>query len=231
MLKKVGTELKPALAFLRRGYGVAQRSAIGAFAAASGFEIVSELSTVLDSAAETSTPALTLANITALLVRIDLDHVRAVIVSTATLFSEQSIDRIIGYERLRERGVELIAADAPDAFAQESDAHRDVLQILAATSQFDAAAASAAMRSASVARRTRTGKPHRKTYAELHPEATLMAKRLYQSSKASGERITLRGISAQLAESGYVDQHKSAFHPEVIRRMLNGNWPRNRRPE
>lgn len=228
MLKNVGTELRPALAFLRRGYGFAQRSAISAFAVASGFEIVSELSMALDAAVETSTPALTLANITALLVRIDLDHVRAVIVSTATLFSEQSVDRIIGYERLRERGVELIAADAPDAFALESEAHREVQQILALASQFDAAAASAATRSVSVARRARTGKPHRKTYAELHPEATLMAKRLYQSSKASGERITLRGISAQLAERGYVDQHNSAFHPEVIRRMINGNWPRNR---
>ena len=231
MLKKVGTELKPALAFLRRGYGVAQRSAIGAFALASGFEIVSELSMALDAGAEHSAPALTLANITALLVRIDLDHVRAVIVSTAPLFSEQTIDRIIGYERLRERGVELIAADAPNAFAQESDTHREVLQVLAATAQFDAAATSAATRSVSVARRARTGKPHRKTYAELHPEATLMAKRLYQTSKASGERITLRGISAQLAESGYLDKHNSAFHPEVIRRMLNGNWPRNRKPE
>jgi hypothetical protein len=189
------------------------------------------LSMALDAAAETSAPALTLANITALFVRIDLDHVRAVIVSTATLFSEQSVDRIIGYERLRERGVELIAADAPDAFAQESDAHRDVLQVLAKTAQFDAAAASAATRAVGVARRARTGKPHRKTYAELHPEATLMAKRLYQSSKASGERITLRAISAHLAESGYVDQHNSAFHPEVIRRMLNGNWPRNRKAE
>jgi hypothetical protein len=231
MLKKVGTELKPALAFLRRGYGVAQRSAIGAFAAAAGFEIVSELSMALDAATETSAPALTLANITALFVRIDLDHVRAVIVGTATLFSEQTIDRIIGYERLRERGVELIAADAPDAFALESDAHREVLQVLAASSQFDVAAASAATRSVNAPRRARTGKPHRKTYAELHPEATLMAKRLYQSSKASGERITLRGISAQLADSGYLDQHKLAFHPEVIRRMLNGNWPRNRKPE
>jgi hypothetical protein len=165
MLKKVGTELKPALAFLRRGYGVAQRSAIGAFAAASGFKVVSELSMALDAATETSSPALTLANITALLVRIDLDHVRAVIVSTAPLFSEQSIDRIIGYERLRERGVELIAADAPDAFALESDAHREVLEVLAASSQFDAAAASAATRSVSAPRRARTGKPNRKTYA------------------------------------------------------------------
>ena len=231
MLKKVSTELKPALAFLRRGYGVAQRSAISAFAATSGFEIVSELSMAFDAGAETSAPALTLANITALLVRIDLDHVRAVIVSTATLFSDQTIDRIIGYERLRERGIELIAADAPDAFAQESDAHREVLQVLAASSQFDAAAASAVTRSVSAPRRARTGKPHRKTYAELHPEATLMAKRLYQSSKASGERITLRAISAQLADSGYLDHHKMAFHPEVIRRMLNGNWPRNRKAE
>jgi hypothetical protein len=227
MLRNVGTDLKPALAFLRRGYGVAQRSAITAFAASAGFEIVSEFVSAFEAGSISYIPALTLTNITALLVRIDMDQVRAVIVSTASIFSNEPIDRIVGYERLRERGVELIAADAPDAFASESEANMGVLQALAITTQFDAAAASAAARSTG-SRRMRTGKPHRKTYAELHPAATLMAKRLYQSSKATGERITLRAISARLAAAGHIHPDNKPFHPEVIRRMLNGNWPRNK---
>ena len=35
----------------------------------------------------------------------------------ANLFADAAIYRVVGYERLREKGVELIAADAPEAFA------------------------------------------------------------------------------------------------------------------
>ena len=73
------------------------------------------------------------------------------------------------------------------------------------------------------ARKTKTGRPHRKTYAELAPEATLMAKRIHQAAQNNGERITLREISAKLASVGYLAaQSECSFHPEVIRRMLKG---------
>lgn len=225
MLQKVGTELKPALAFFRRGFGVAQRSVIQAFAIGAGFEIVAELSAAFESG---SAPALTLANLTDLLVRIDLNSARAVIVSTASLFSDTPIERVVGFERLRERGVELVAADAPDAFATESDAHPEIRQILAESAQFDAATSGAASRLTANVRRSSTGRAHRKTYAELVPEATLMAKRLYQASRTSGERITLREISSKLSEVGFVGTNNKPFHPEVIRRMLKGHWPRNK---
>src|SRR5262249_54536259 len=156
------------------------------------------------------------------LLRIDLDAVRAVIVSSSSLIAERPIDRIVCYERLRQRGVELIAADAPEAFAQEASAHEHVRHILDITAQFDTAAASAAASAQTRTRKLRTGRSHRKTYAELAPEATLMAKRLYQSSKTNGERITLREISAKLASVGFVQANRKPFHPEVIRRMLKG---------
>lgn len=225
MLQKIRTELKPALAFFRRGFGTAQRSAVQAFAAGAGFEIVAELSAAFESGA---VPALTLANLTDLLVRIDLNSARAVIVSTASLFSDAPIERVVGYERLRERGVDLIAADQPDAFAAESDAHPEIRKILSESAQFDAAAAGAATRLTATVRRTTTGRTHRKTYAELEPQATLMAKRLYQASRTNGERITLREISTKLSEVGFVGANKKPFHPEVIRRMLKGHWPRNK---
>ncbi len=153
------------------------------------------------------------------------------IVSTATLFSDAPIERIVGYERLRERGVDLVAADQPDAFAAESEAHPEIRTILAEAAQFDAATSGAASRLTAIAPRTRTGRAHRKTYAELAPEATLMAKRLYQTSRTNGERITLREISARLSDAGFVGANNNPFHPEVIRRMLKGHWPRNKTPQ
>jgi len=223
MLQKVGTELKPALAFLRRGFGVAQLSAIRAFAAGSGFEIVAELAAAVEDGAM---PVLTLANLTDLLVRVDLNAARAVIVSTAGLFSGTTIERIVGYERLRERGIDLVAADAPDVFAAESEAHPEIRKILEESAQFDAATDGAAARITAGSHRTITGRAHRKTYAEREPEATLMAKRLHQASRSNGERITLREISARLSDAGFNGSNQKPFHPEVIRRMLNGRWPR-----
>ena len=43
MLQRIGTELKPALAYLRSGTAIAERNAIRAFAMRFGFEIVAEL--------------------------------------------------------------------------------------------------------------------------------------------------------------------------------------------
>ena len=42
MLQRLGTELRPALAYLRSGSATADRNAIHAFAVRSGFEIVTE---------------------------------------------------------------------------------------------------------------------------------------------------------------------------------------------
>jgi len=225
MLQRISTELRPALAFLRRGFGAAQRSAIDAFAKAAGFEIVGELRTASDG---TALPALTLANLADLIVRIDLHAARFVIVSSAGLFSDRLVERVVGYERLREHGVELIAADAPEAFSSEAEAHPEIRHVLACTMQFDVATATAASRIVAGARRVAIGRPRRKTYAELAPEATLMAKRLYQASRTRGERISLREISARLCEVGLVGANSKPFHPEVIRRMLKGNWPRSK---
>ena len=227
MLQRIGTELKPALAYLRGETATAERNAIRAFAMRFGFEIIAELKQPAELAAPAQYKTDIRADLAALLTRINLNAVRAVIVGSASLFADAAIDRVVGYERLREKGVELIAADAPEAFAAESASYAIVAQAIAATSQFDAAAAAADAATTLRARKIKTGKPHRKTYAELAPEATLMAKRVYQAAQNNGERITLREISAKLASVGYLQSNRKPFHPEVIRRMLKGQWPRN----
>lgn len=226
MLQRIGTELKPALAYLRGGTSIAERNAIRAFATRFGFEIVAELKQPHSPTSPPQSSAVIKSNLAALLTRINMNAVRAVIVGSASLFADAAIERVVGYERLREKGVELIAADAPEAFAAESASYAIIAQTIAAASQFDHAAAAADAASTLRARKIKTGKPHRKTYAEMAPEATLMAKRIYQSSQNNGERITLREISAKLASVGYLQPNRMQFHPEVIRRMLKGQWPR-----
>ena len=125
MLQRIGTELKPALAYLRGETAIAERNAIRAFAMRFEFEIIAEFKAACRIRAAGSNKTDIRADLAALLTRINLNAVRAVIVGSASLFADAAIDRVVGYERLREKGVELIAADAPEAFAAESGKLRD----------------------------------------------------------------------------------------------------------
>ena len=104
MLQRIGTELKPALAYLRRGSAITDRNAIYAFAARFGFEIVTEFRDVAKAISEAPDEAALQATLVALLTRINMNAVKAVIVGTADLFADGAIYRVVGHERLREKG-------------------------------------------------------------------------------------------------------------------------------
>jgi hypothetical protein len=217
MLQRVATEPKPALACFCANAGGNGRAAIYEFATSAGYEIVAELE-------HRDLAGAPRVDFCTLLARINLVGAMAVIVGAPDVFADAAIDRVVGFERLRERGIELIAASSPEAFVAEALQHKEILRALAVAAQFDAAVAASAAPGYRP-QHMKIGKAHRKTYAEMEPEATLMAKRLYQASRSTGERITLREISARLAAAGFVQANQKEFHPEAIRRMINGQWP------
>jgi hypothetical protein len=47
-----------------------------------------------------------------------------------------------------------------------------------------------------------------------------MAKRLRRASPKTGERRSLRQISAELAAAGHVNERNQPFHPKSIKSML-----------
>ena len=60
----------------------------------------------------------------------------------------------------------------------------------------------------------------RKAHAEVNPEAVALAKRLRRASPKTGERMSLRRISAELKVAGFVNAHGREFNPNSIRSMV-----------
>jgi len=128
---------------------------------------------------------------------------------------------------LRNLGIELIAADSPDSFVDDTPTAVMVRQILGAVAQFEKAALVAKLKGARERIRRQRGKCEgRKAHREINPEAVAMAKRLHRTSPKTGERMSLRRISAELKAAGYLNEHGRAFNPNSIKSMVEGKGMR-----
>jgi DNA invertase Pin-like site-specific DNA recombinase len=219
-----GSTLKPAIAYLRQtgpDAPASQRRAIIAYAARAGYEIVAEFQD------EGSDRVDARPGFAKLLRQIEIDGAHTIIVERASDFAADPISQEVGFMTLRERGIELIATDDPAPFVPDTPTAAIIAQAVEISTRLDRAISAALTRGTNQRARARTGKSWRRTYAEMVPDATLLAKRLNQTSRKNGARISLREISAKLAESGFVTRDGKPFHPEAIRRMLKGAWPKS----
>ena len=127
-----------------------------------------------------------------MLERIESNRVRTIIVETANRFARDLMVQEVGYAKLRERNIELIAADSPTSFIDDTPTAILVRQVLGAIAQFDKTMTVAKLRGARERIRRQQGKCEgRKTRLERtkdEPEASkafleaiAMAKRLYRA--------------------------------------------------
>jgi DNA invertase Pin-like site-specific DNA recombinase len=102
----------------------------------------------------------------------------------------------VGHAKLRERGIDLIAADNPGSFIDDTPTAKLVRQVLGAISESDKAMTVAKLRGARERKRREAGKCEgRKSHAERNPELVARAKRLHRQ-KPKGGRMSLRAISS-----------------------------------
>jgi hypothetical protein len=126
----------------------------------------------------------------------------------------------VGHAKLRERGIDLIAADSPGSFIDDTPTAKLVRQVLGAISEFDKAMTVAKLRGARERKRREAGKCEgRKSHAERNPELVALAKRL-RRQKPKGRRMSLRAISAELAAQGFLNENGRPFVAESVRSML-----------
>jgi DNA invertase Pin-like site-specific DNA recombinase len=232
----------PALAYLRTSSAAnvgadkdsdkRQRQAIEAFAKRAGYELVADY---YDAAVSGADP-IDRPGFAAMLERIEANGVRTIIVETANRFARDLMVQEVGHQKLRERGIELIAADSPTSFIDDTPTATLVRQVLGAIAEFDKAMTVAKLRGARDRVRRQHGKCEgRKTRIERlksDPEATerlqrlldatAMAKRLYRVSPKTGKRRSLREISQQLEDAGHLNEQGRAYHAESIKRMIEG---------
>ena len=111
-----------------------------------------------------------------MLERLLSNGVRTIVVETANRFARDLIVQETGYAMLKERGIELIAADKPDAFLDDTPTATLIRQVLGAVSQFEKAMLVVKLRGARERKRATGVKVEgRKSHAELRPEVVALA--------------------------------------------------------
>jgi DNA invertase Pin-like site-specific DNA recombinase len=230
----------PALAYLRTSSATnigadkdsdrRQREAIAAFAKRAGYELAGEF---YDQAVSGADALEARPGFCAMLERIAANGVRTIIVETANRFARDLIVQETGHRMLREKGIEIIAADSPAAFVDDTPTTTFVRQVLGAVAQLDKAMTVAKLRGARERKRREDGyceggKPLHMKY----PEAVRMAKRLHRANPITGKRRSLRKISAELASAGHMMARKyrgieasRPFNPGTIKAMVEGPLP------
>jgi DNA invertase Pin-like site-specific DNA recombinase len=176
----------PAIAYLRTSSAAnvgpdkdsdkRQRAAIEAFAKRAGYELVDEF---YDAAVSGADPIDMRPGFAAMLKRIEGNSVRTIIVETASRFARDLMVQEVGHAKLRERGIDLIAADNPGSFIDDTPTAKLVRQVLGVISEFDKAMTVAKLRGARERKRREAGKCEgRKNHAELRPEVVALVRQL-----------------------------------------------------
>jgi DNA invertase Pin-like site-specific DNA recombinase len=141
---------------------------------------------------------------------------RTIIVENASRFARDLIVQETGYQALKAKGIELLAADSPDSFVSDTPTAVLIRQILGAVAQFDKATLVHKLRGARDRKSARLGRriegnPNWKAVPTIALETA-------RTAKASG--MTLRAISAELAVAGFLSPSGRPYGPQSIKRML-----------
>jgi DNA invertase Pin-like site-specific DNA recombinase len=124
------------------------------------------------------------------------------------------------FAKLRGRGIDLIAADNPSSFIDDTPTAKLVRQVLGANSDFDKAMTVAKLRGARERKRREAGKcDGRKSHAELRPEVVALVRQLRRWRPKGGQR-SLREISAELSQRGVMNERGKPFSAASINSML-----------
>ncbi|MGJ5082722.1 recombinase family protein [Bradyrhizobium sp. HKCCYLS3013] len=216
---------KPAIGYTRtssaanvgegRDSVIRQRKAIQAYANKAGLQIVAWFDDPAVAGADAIDER---PGFAAALEQIAGNGVRTIIVETANRFARDLIVQETGFRRLHADGITLIAADKPDSFVDDTPTAVLVRQILGAVAQFDKAMTVAKLRGARERKRRTTGRKveGRKSLSESRPEAVAMARELGQRRP----RLSLREISAELAEQGHTTPKGKPYSASAIASML-----------
>jgi DNA invertase Pin-like site-specific DNA recombinase len=125
--------------------------------------------------------------------------------------------QLAGHEYLKNLGVALIPASAPDFFLEDTPTAVLVRQVLGAIAQFEKATIVAKLKAARDRKRERAGKCEgRKSYAEANPGIVELARQL----SGYRPRLSLRKISAELAAKNFKTPKGLPYSASAVASML-----------
>jgi DNA invertase Pin-like site-specific DNA recombinase len=197
-----------------------QMDAIRAYAKRAGYSI--ELPPYDDAAVSGSDPIETRPGFAKMLAYlVDHQNVRVILVENASRFARDLIVQLTGHDLLKARGITLIPVDAPDHFMTDTPTAVLIRQVLGAVSQFEKAMIVSKLRIARDRKRATAGKCEgRKSHAEANPNAVAAARKLHRKVRGTDKRMSLRNISAAMAEAGHLAASGKPYGPSAIQSML-----------
>jgi DNA invertase Pin-like site-specific DNA recombinase len=194
-----------------------QRAAIAAFAKRAGFALVGEY---YDAAVSGADPIEQRKGFAELLDRIEDNGVRTVIVEDASRFARELMTQELGILALLERGVRVLTANGDDLTDSTDPSRKMMRQIAGAFHEYEKARLVAKLRAARERKRASGVKVEgRRSHAELNPDLVALARQLRRKRPKGGQR-SLRGISRELAERGYLNQLGKPFSAASVASML-----------
>jgi DNA invertase Pin-like site-specific DNA recombinase len=192
-----------------------QRAAIEAFAKAAGYEVVGWY---YDAAVSGADPVTERAGFMDMLQRVATNGAKTIIVESPDRFARDLTVQLTGHDMLKDLGIDLVPASAPDFFTSDTPTAVLVRQVLGAIAEFEKASLVAKLAGARKRRRVEAGKCEgRKPLAETAPEAVDMARRLASVRK---RKPSLRAIADQLAAAGFTNERGNTYNPKSIAAML-----------
>lgn len=192
-----------------------QKAAVEGYAKSAGMVIADEF---YDPAVSGADPIQDRPGFADLLDRIAGNGVGAVLVEDASRFARDLIVQLTGHDRLRALGVELIPANAPEHFREDTPTAVLVRQVLGAISQFEKAQIVAKLKAARDRKRAATGRCEGRK--PVPAEVVKIAKRLARTKTPLGMERSLRMIAKELAALGHHGPSGSEYGPESVKRML-----------
>jgi DNA invertase Pin-like site-specific DNA recombinase len=195
-----------------------QRTACQAYAKAAGVKIIHEF---YDAAVSGADPIDARPAFIDMLKYCQANEINQIVVETSSRFARDLGVQIVGHDMLRDLGIDLIAADSPQAFVDDQPTAVMMRQVLGAVSQFQKAELVAKLKSGRDRKREKTGKCEgRKSWLEMDPDMITLVKRLARRNPKTKRTKSLRQIAGEIANQGYVNSKGLPFQAAQISRML-----------
>jgi len=144
---------------------------------------------------------------------------RTIIVESASRFARDLMVQEAGYELLKARGIQLIAADSPEMFLSDEPMAVAIRQMLGVIVRLERAMLVQKLRGARDRKSARMGERVEggKAWKALrNPVAIEMAREI----RAERPDLSLRGISSRLAEAGHMAASGKPYGAQSVKRML-----------
>src|SRR5215467_952469 len=124
--------------------------------------------------------------------------------------------QLAGHDMLKELGIAIVPASAPDFFTEDTPTAILVRQVPGAIAQFEKASAVAKLAAARKRKREREGRCEgRKPLSQTRPEVVALARKL-RRRRPKGGQLSLRGVATELAARGFLNERGKQYAAKSV---------------